>query len=109
MPECFFAHLGGCEGPTMVKAHLVPKSRLKIELRSRATLSPDRRSSAVERWITEAVWDPRCWRIMCGGGSRLGGHHGMFDAKQIHLDEPPADLMDYLREYDLEWMAERYL
>ena len=95
MPECFFAYLGNCEGPTMVKAHLVPKSRLRIELRSRGH---DMR----------AMWDERTWVWCCGGTSRLGGHHGAFDAKQIRLNAWPEFLIEFLREYDLGWMAEAY-
>jgi hypothetical protein len=99
MPECFFSHLGGCQGPTMVKAHLVPKSRLKVELRGR--VEPE------ELW--SLLWHPAVWRWMSGGLSNLAGHHGMFDAKQIKLDEPPEDLVEFLRGLDLEWMVDAYV
>jgi hypothetical protein len=100
-PECFFAHLGGCEGPTMVKAHLVPKSRMLTELYFRGVILPSE--------TDPIVWDERCWRWMCGGISRLNGHHGRYDAKKIRLGEPPADLIEFLDEYGLGWMAERYV
>ena len=100
MPECFFAHLGGCEG-RLVKAHLVPKSRLKIEMRTRTDLGHD--------GLDEAIWDPRCWRWMCvGHGYGNVGHHGMSDAYQLPR-ECPDDLFEYLRDHDLEWMATAYL
>lgn len=59
----------------------------------------------------EIVWDPRCWRWMCGGPTGLGGHHGQYDAKQIRIppEQVPPDLLAYLAEYDLEWMIEAYV
>ena len=112
MPECFFAHLGGCEG-RLVKAHLVPKQTLAREYQSatyRAIVGPPGGWTVgiLQRSLHEVLWDSRCWRWMCGGPTGIGGHHGQFDAKQIRLDEHPADLLEYLREYDLEWMADRY-
>jgi hypothetical protein len=97
-PECFFAHLGGCEG-RLVKAHLVPKQTLKRELHLDKTfpnpLTP--------------IWDSRCWRWMCGGwGYGSSGHHGAYDAYQIRLHAWPEDFLEFLREYDIEWMADRY-
>jgi hypothetical protein len=143
MPECFFAHLGGCEG-RLVKAHLVPKQTLKREFRTRSVFAdiPVIGEDAVDR----AVWDTRCWRWMCGGPTGIGGHHGAYDAYQIRLScsgckgmgqtssetgEPiprgslradiaecaycdgrgtawPEDFLEFLREYDIEWMADKY-
>ena len=99
--ECFFAHLGGCEG-RLVKAHLVPKSTLRRELLFRRGLT--------EMQLLDAVWDSRVWRWMCGGISRLNGHHGQYDAKQIRIprEQVPPDLVAFLAEHDLEWMVERY-
>ena len=99
MPECFFAHLGGCEG-RLVKAHLIPKQRIKREVR-------------VPSWdvgkYQDVIWDPRVWVPMCGGPTGIGGHHGAFDAKQIRLrrDELPEGLIEFAREYGLEWSIER--
>jgi hypothetical protein len=98
VPECFFAHLGDCQG-RLVKAHLVPKGRIAKELRS---------AGAGELEIRDAIWDPRCWRPMCGGSSGLGGHHGQYDAKQIHLDEWPQDFVEFLVEHEIHWMTEAY-
>jgi hypothetical protein len=102
MPECFFAHLGGCEG-RLVKAHLVPKQTLKRELRE---LPSGRWTTADERFAI--VDDPRCWRPMCGGPTGIGGHHGAYDSYQIRLHAWPEDFLEFLREYDIGWMAERY-
>lgn len=109
MPECFFSRLGGCEG-RLVKAHLIPKQRIKRELRFQASFRPEVRSSAVERWLTERVWDPRAWTHMCGGhGYGNAGHHGQFDNRQIRIfyDELPEGVKEFAREYGLEWSLER--
>jgi hypothetical protein len=95
-PECFFAHLGDCQPQTMVQAHLVPKSVLKREL-FRDFAAPE-----------EIVWDPRCWRWMCGGISKINGHHGQYDSYRIRLHAWPEDFLEFLREHDLEWMADKY-
>jgi hypothetical protein len=98
MPECFFKHLGGCDGQ-LVKAHLIPKQRIKRETLIGATKTQ----------MAEVVWDPRCWVYMCGGPTGIGGHHGAFDAKQIRLNyvELPTAVKEYAEEYGLEWSLER--
>jgi len=106
MPECFFKHLGGCEG-RLVKAHLIPKQRIKRELASMAyhgTLP----SVARKTRISDLAWDPRCWVYMCGGPTGIGGHHGQFDNKQIRLNyvELPSAVKEYAAEYGLEWSLE---
>jgi hypothetical protein len=85
-----------------VKAHLVPKSRLKIEMRNSGFTQDER---------TAIIWDPRCWRWMCGGPTGIGGHHGQFDAKQIRIppEQVPPDLLAYLAELNLEWMLDVYV
>ena len=107
MPECFFAHLGGCEG-RLVKAHLIPKQALKRELATKLWKGGMGQVDAREAAIGLA-WDGSVWRWMCGGPTGLGGHHGQFDAKQIRLDGLPEDLVGFLREWDLEWMAGAYV
>ena len=99
MPECFFHHLGGCEG-RLVKAHLIPKQRIKRERWSK--LLPVSRRQSI-------IWDPRVWVPMCGGLTGIGGHHGAFDAKQIRIrrDELPEGLEEFAREYGLAWSLER--
>lgn len=107
MPECFFARLGGCEG-RLVKAHLIPKQRIKRELRSARILAHVSRLS-LEREVDQAVWDPRVWTWMCGGlNYGAEGHHGAFDAKQIVIarDDLPEGVEEYAREYGLEWSLE---
>ena len=101
----------------MVKAHLVPKSRLKKEIRIETNCAHHPYSCPYGNAcadcgmaeIQAAIWDRRVWRWMCGGISKIGGHHGKYNAKQIRLEEVPEDLIEFLREYDLEWMADVYL
>jgi hypothetical protein len=103
-PECFFAHLGGCEG-RLVKAHLVPKSVLKREWQT--ARYHGRLSTEVH--IGDMIDDCRCWRWMCGGlGYGNSGHHGMYDQYQIRLHAWPEDFLEFLREHDIEWMADKY-
>lgn len=107
MPECYFAHLGGCEG-RLVKAHLIPKQSLKRELYYRALKNGMHKSVAREE-AANVVWDARCWRWVCGGyGYGSEGHHGQVDAKQISWGPWPEDLIEFLKEHDLEWMAVSY-
>jgi hypothetical protein len=94
MPECFFAHRGGCEG-RLVRAHLVPRQAIKREV-----VIVARRKRAVD--------DSRSWRWMCGGPTGIGGHHGAYDAYQIRLHAWPEDFLQFLREYGIEWMADKY-
>jgi hypothetical protein len=103
-PECFFAYLGGCEPQTMVQAHLVPKSVIRLEL----LYSSERSRRDREAYWREALRDPRCWRWMCGGVSKINGHHGQYDSYQIRLHAWPEDFLEFLREHDLEWMADKY-
>ena len=116
MPECFFAHLGGCEG-RLVKAHLIPKQRIKAAYSSAASraravsLVPLEApmQALIDRRSEDVIWDPRVWVPMCGGLTGIGGHHGAFDAKQIRLrrDELPEGLEEFAREYGLEWSLDR--
>jgi hypothetical protein len=103
-PECFFKDRGGCEG-RLVKAHLVPKSAIRIEL----LYQQEGPRQARENYWREAIRDPRCWRWMCGGlGYGNAGHHGMYDQYQIRLHAWPEDFLEFLREFDIEWMADKY-
>jgi hypothetical protein len=79
-----------------VKAHLVPKQTIKRELQG-------------DPYLADLIWDSRCWRWMCGGwGYGSSGHHGAYDAYQIRLHAWPEDFLQFLREYGIEWMADRY-
>lgn len=105
--ECFFAHLGGCQG-RLVKAHLIPKQRIRRELvPARYPAGSSARKRFRER-VDGAVWDSRCWAWMCGGATGLGGHHGAFDAKQIelHRNDLPKGLEEFAVEYGLAWSLE---
>lgn len=105
-PVCVFAHLGGCEG-RLVRAHLIPKQSLRREIAENFWEAGDIRPVARAR-ARLSVYDGRCWRWMCGGVTGIGGHHGAFDAKQLRLAEWPGDFLEFLREYDIEWVAEAY-
>lgn len=100
MPECFFAHLGGCEGQ-LVRAHLIPKSRMRRHFKYELKMSPDE--------IERAIWDERCWVPMCGGITGCSGHHGRLDGRQITLNrvELPTAVKEFAHEYGLEWSLER--
>lgn len=101
IPTCFFAHRGDCDG-RLVKAHLIPKQRIKREFpKSLENLDIPTR--------LEILWDPRCWTWMCGGPTGLGGHHGAFDAKQIRIRRShlPEGVEEFAAEYGLEWSLER--
>ena len=105
-PKCYFHQLGDCDGQ-LVKAHLIPKQTLKRELYYRLREQGMNKPAAREQ-ATRIAWDNRAWRPVCGGPTGIGGHHGMVDAKQISWGEWPEDLMEFLREHDLEWMAVSY-
>lgn len=98
IPTCFFAHRGDCDG-RLVKAHLIPKQRIKREKQS--LLPKDDL-----QWL---IWDERVWTYMCGGPTGLGGHHGAFDAKQIRIRRShlPEGVEEFAAEYGLEWSLER--
>ena len=91
----------------MVKAHLIPKAALKRELATKFWKGGEERVTAREM-AAGLVWDQATWRWMCGGLTKLSGHHGAFDHKQVKLDAWPEDFVEFLREYDIEWMAEAY-
>jgi hypothetical protein len=101
-PSCWFEYLGNCDG-RLVKAHLIPKQRIKRELGYFGG------KGGYPVAVADAVWDERCWTWMCGGPTGIGGHHGAFDAKQIRI-QPwglPPSLLEYAQEYGLEWCLER--
>lgn len=105
IPTCFFAHRGDCDG-RLVKAHLIPKQRIKRDARFPNGLVGYDMPNVV---LHPVVWDPRCWTWMCGGPTGLGGHHGAFDAKQIRIRRShlPEGVEEFAREYGLEWSLER--
>jgi hypothetical protein len=112
-PVCWFEYLGNCDG-RLVKAHLIPKQRIKREYPSGAYIEivpPNAVIVGDARYVPlgDILWNERCWTWMCGGPTGIGGHHGAFDAKQIRItpwDLPPS-LLEYAQEYGLEWCLER--
>lgn len=73
--------------------HLIPKQRIKRELRH------------VHDWDTLQliVWDPRVTVPGCRK------HHGELDnyIHRLRRDELPPFVWDYAREHNLEWSLER--
>lgn len=101
--RCWFAReldlpAGSCDGE-LVKAHLLPKEKIRRELASRR-MTPEQRSAA--------VWDPRVWRPACGGPMGNGGHHGQFDswALSVPREKVPAELVQWAEEHGLAWMID---
>ena len=98
--RCFFEHLGDCQG-RLVRAHLIPKSRMRRHLAYELKMSPDE--------IERTIWDERAWIPLCGGPTGIGGHHGRLDSKQLHLNysELPTAVKEFAEEYRLEWSLAR--
>jgi hypothetical protein len=87
---------GPCDGQ-LVKAHLIPKQRIKREL---------------HRPLEELfgiVWDERCWVPVCGGPTGIGGHHGRLDSCQLSVPRSalPEGLEAFAEEYGLVWSLDR--
>lgn len=117
-PACWFAgreEAGPCDG-VLIRAHLVPKQRIRRELDSRRARL---RREGVERLggllvIPESmedgvVWDRRAWVPMCGGIMGNAGHHGAFDHRQLRIarGDLPAVVEEFAAEFGLEWSLER--
>lgn len=79
-----------CDGQ-LVRAHLIPKQRIKRE----ATAA--------------AVWDERVWVPACGGPTGIGGHHGMLDGRQLSVPRSalPEGLEAFAAKHGLSWSLDR--
>lgn len=103
-PNCWVKqhvpHVGTpCDGE-LVKAHLIPKQRIRRELRLG-------RSDAE---LEALVWDERVWVPVCGGPTGIGGHHGMLDYSRtvrIPREVLPVGLEEFALEHGLGWSLER--
>jgi hypothetical protein len=89
--ECWLASVGcpgSCDGP-MDRAHLIPKQRIRRELRGDLT----------REQLDEAIWHPSVWRWAC----RF--HHGQLDNGAFHLDRSllPASVAEFARIWGMEW------
>lgn len=89
-----------CEGQ-LIRAHLIPKQRIRRELRGRHDLGYD--------GLDAAIWDPRVWVPACGGPTGCSGHHGVFDGRQLYVPRwaLPEGVEEYAREYGLVWSLDR--
>jgi hypothetical protein len=91
MRRCFFADEGPCAG-RLVKAHLIPKQRIRREVGA------------------EHMWDDRTWVWVCGGASGVNGHHGQLDfsrTMRIPRARLPRELEEFAAEHGLVWSLER--
>lgn len=103
MTGCWFARelglpAGSCDGE-LVRAHLLPKEKIRREI-ARRPMPP-----ALRR---ETVWDPRLLVPACGGPMGNGGHHGQFDswALSVPREKVPAGLVQWAEEHGLAWMID---
>jgi len=127
---CWLARFGPdvpCDG-RLVKAHLIPKQRIKrdfphgawlypdgttdkVLLRQRVQLAPNAEGALDARWLKqdELVWDERVWVPACGGPTGIGGHHGMLDGRNLRVPRAalPEGVEAYAAEYGLTWSLDR--
>lgn len=116
---------GSCAGE-LVKAHLIPKQRIKRQFPrgAEATWRETSKGHAIWRpvgrggpetpaWIDlhELVWDRRVWVPICGGAMGNAGHHGAVDSGGvgkivIPREKLPEDLEDWAEEHGFEWSLE---
>jgi hypothetical protein len=93
-PSCQLARFSRipCNG-RLIRAHLIPKQ-------------------VIHREAPEAdIWDPRVYVLACGGGSGIGGHHGMLDfSRTIRIPRRllPPGLEEFANQYGLAWYLDRH-
>jgi hypothetical protein len=103
---------GPCDG-RLVKAHLIPKQRIRREVisaRLAAGAHSGWPSTVAERAeLDRILWDERCWRWICGGPMGLSGHHGQLDGRQLRvpLSSLPRELKEFADEHGLTWSLDR--
>jgi hypothetical protein len=115
MPECFFRGwpgAGPCDG-ALIRAHLIPRQKIKQAVRGNHYFPESHKVSAVEqqqRAIRDWLDDPRSWVPCCGGPMGLSGHHGMLDVSRklrISRDVLPAAVEEFAAELGLMWWLDR--
>lgn len=101
-PVCWPADQGltvtACDGQ-LIRAHLIPKQRIRRELRAGRTVAE----------LREIMWDSRAWVWCCGGPTGSGGHHGQIDYSRtirILRAQLPPELEAFAEQYGLEWSLE---
>lgn len=92
MSGCFFHGDGTCSG-LLERAHLIPKQRIKRELKYR--LSADE--------LHDVVWDPRVLVLACRR------HHILFDAWRLRplREALPEGVEEFARQWGFEAFLER--
>lgn len=104
---CWLAQFSAvpCDG-RLVKAHLIPKQRIRREVTSRRGVAVDVPARAV---LYSILWDERCWIPACGGPTGIGGHHGMLDGRVLAVPRGalPDGLEAYAVEHGLAWSLDR--
>jgi hypothetical protein len=88
-----------CDGE-LVRCHLIPKSRLRQELRS--WVSADT--------VDKLIWDDATWVWACGGPQGCTGHHGMFDIERtirVPRVQIPRSTERFAVAWHLEWLLTR--
>lgn len=113
-PSCWVAANlpgnGPCDGH-LIRAHLIPKQRIRRALESDAWRRGQRLTATELRKVKAAtLYDVRSWVWMCGGPTGVGGHHGMLDyARTLRIPRHvlPPELEEFAVEYGLEWSLER--
>lgn len=99
---CWFSKLpdaGPCEGPTIIRAHLIPKQLMRRE-------HPHGHNG---RSVAVLHADPRGWRWACGGTLGLAGHHGALDSYKLSIPRSmiPPETEAFAEELDLLWWIDK--
>jgi hypothetical protein len=102
---------GPCDG-RLVKAHLIPKQRIRTETCARMHRELGRRwplQPSEKALLYSILWDGRVWVPVCGGPTGIGGHHGMFDGQQLEVlrSMVPEACEEFAREHELVWSLDR--
>ena len=127
---CWFSRLpdaGACEGPRVVRCHLIskqairqafPKGAVKVDGRwYRPRDAPALEEAVpVSRTLRQLQEDERAWVYGCGGLVGLAGHHGRLDTaphERTRIRVPrellPEDVEEYAAELGLvPWLERTY-
>lgn len=119
-PRCFFADLpdaGPCDGQ-LVKAHLLPRQRLRREFALGVVLEDGKwrklkrtedRYELPYRNLRALIDDPASWVPCCGGPTGIGGHHGDLDGLRLRLsrEQLPEAFIWFCEELGLGWYVDR--
>jgi hypothetical protein len=88
----------------MDRAHLIPKQRIRKEMKIRVRTADGRRSvSSAPDWLFGIVWDERVVVRACRR------HHADWDNRVFNIarGEVPQACEEYAEEYGLTWSLDR--